>query len=55
MVEQVKQVVVAEKHGSEKPGSTGISIYFPNSQLYQNAVAPGQNTRVSIKSGVILI
>ncbi len=39
VVEQVKQVVVSEKHGSEKPGSTGISIYFPNSQLYQNAVA----------------
>ncbi|HSJ58885.1 MAG TPA: clostripain-related cysteine peptidase, partial [Anaerolineae bacterium] len=26
--------VIAEKHGSKKPGATGISIYFPNSQLY---------------------
>ena len=35
---QVKQFVVAEKHGQEKPGSTGVSIYFPNSQLYQNSM-----------------
>ena len=27
--------VVAEKHGSTKPGSTGIAIYFPNSSLYR--------------------
>lgn len=39
VVDQLKKVVVAEKHGSEKPGATGISIYFPNSQLYQNAAA----------------
>lgn len=28
--------VIAEKHGPKKPGSTGVSIYFPNSQLYQS-------------------
>jgi hypothetical protein len=28
--------VIAEKHGPKKPGSTGMSIYFPNSQLYQS-------------------
>jgi hypothetical protein len=39
VVTEIKQMVVAEKHGSEKPGSTGISIYFPNSQLYRNAIA----------------
>jgi len=32
------QAVVAEKHGGGKPGATGISIYFPNSQLYENAM-----------------
>jgi hypothetical protein len=32
------QAVIAEKHGQGKPGSTGVSIYFPNSQLYQNAM-----------------
>ena len=29
-----QNVVVAEKSGSKKPGATGVSIYFPNSQLY---------------------
>jgi len=28
--------IVAEKHGSSKPGSTGIAIYFPNSTLYNS-------------------
>lgn len=37
--DQIFQAVLAEKHGSKKPGSTGISIYFPNSQLYQNRIA----------------
>jgi hypothetical protein len=32
------QVVVAEKHGPNKPGATGVSIYFPNSQLYGSPV-----------------
>jgi hypothetical protein len=29
------QSVVAEKHGAEKPGSTGLTIFFPNSELYE--------------------
>lgn len=33
------QVVIAEKHGSRLSGATGISIYFPNSQLYRSAAA----------------
>jgi hypothetical protein len=32
----LSRVVVAEKHGPSKPGSTGIAVYFPNSQLYSN-------------------
>lgn len=28
------EAVIAERHGPERPGSTGISIYFPNSLLY---------------------
>ena len=35
----LKTTVIAEKHGPGKPGSTGISIYFPNSQLYSNPAA----------------
>ncbi len=34
----IDQAVIAEKHGSKKPGATGIAIFFPNSQLYQNPV-----------------
>ncbi|MCB9140097.1 MAG: hypothetical protein H6642_17280 [Caldilineaceae bacterium] len=37
------QAVVAERHGSGKPGATGVSIYFPNSDLYANAMAGPQS------------
>jgi pSer/pThr/pTyr-binding forkhead associated (FHA) protein len=30
----LSQAVIAEKHGAERTGATGISIYFPNSELY---------------------
>jgi hypothetical protein len=35
----LEQAVIAEKHGSDKAGATGLSIYFPNSDLYGNAAA----------------
>jgi len=35
----IGQVVIAEKHGPRVSGATGISIYFPNSQLYQSPMA----------------
>jgi hypothetical protein len=35
----LEQVLVAEKHGPKKPAASGISIYFPNSQLYQSRYA----------------
>lgn len=37
VIDALNEVVVAERHGSGKPGSTGIAIYFPNSQLYSNS------------------
>ncbi|NLC28919.1 MAG: hypothetical protein GX773_00530, partial [Chloroflexi bacterium] len=37
VIDALNQVIVAEKHGPAKPGSTGIAIYFPNSQLYSSA------------------
>ena len=39
----ISQAVIAEKHGADVPGATGISIYFPNSQLYRNSVAGAQS------------
>lgn len=35
----LQQTIVAEKHGARVPGATGVSIYFPNSQLYATAAA----------------
>ncbi|MBN1936475.1 MAG: hypothetical protein JW934_17565 [Anaerolineae bacterium] len=35
----LQQVVIAEKHGARVAGATGVSIYFPNSQLYGSAAA----------------
>ncbi|MBP6788469.1 MAG: hypothetical protein KA170_12825, partial [Candidatus Promineofilum sp.] len=34
-----QNAVVAEKSGRQKPGATGLSIYFPNSQLYSSPAA----------------
>lgn len=39
LVAAISRAVIAERHGPDKPGSTGVSIYFPNSQLYANAVS----------------
>ncbi len=39
----IQSAVIAEKHGQRKPGSTGISIYFPNSALYANQVAGAES------------
>ena len=37
------QAVIAEKHGSNKSGASGISIYFPNSTLYSSPVTGAQS------------
>ena len=39
----IGQLVIAEKHGPNKPGATGVAIYFPNSQLYAAPVAGPQS------------
>jgi hypothetical protein len=43
VVASVSSAVLAEKHGAKKPGATGISIYFPISQLYRSPVAGPQS------------
>ncbi|HEX7589330.1 MAG TPA: clostripain-related cysteine peptidase [Anaerolineae bacterium] len=43
VLDALKTAVIAEKHGPGKPGATGVSIYFPNSQLYGNAAAGPQS------------
>lgn len=39
----LSNTIVAEKHGAKKPGATGIAIYYPNSQLYQNSLTGAQS------------
>lgn len=39
----LRKAVIAEKHGPEKPGATGVAIYFPVSQLYANPYAGPQS------------
>ncbi len=39
----LERAVIEERHGSKKPGATGISIYFPNSQIYQTRHAGAQS------------
>jgi hypothetical protein len=35
----LEQAVITGKYGPGKPGATGMSIYFPNSQLFESPVA----------------
>jgi len=32
--DSLRPFIIAEKHGSDKPGASGVSIYFPNSKLF---------------------
>ncbi len=43
LIQAISKVVIVEKSGRQKPGATGISIYFPNSQLYGNPAAGPQS------------
>jgi hypothetical protein len=43
VLSSLSRAIIAEKHGPQKPGATGISIYFPNSQLFQSPVAGPQS------------
>ena len=43
----IDEVVIAEMHGPKVPGANGVSIYFPNSQLYRSANAGPQSYNVA--------
>ncbi len=43
VIDNLDQFIIAERHGSGKPGSTGVSIYFPNSTIYSSPVAGPQS------------
>ena len=42
----LENTVIAEKHGPKKAGATGVSVYFPNSQLYRSPVTGPQSYTV---------
>ena len=46
MVADLKNSIIAEKHGAGKKGSTGLAIYFPNSTLYSSPLAGPQSYAV---------
>lgn len=48
--EVLARAVVAEVHGKNKPGATGISIYFPNSNLYSSPEAGMQSYTVAAQA-----
>ena len=39
----IRQAVIAEKHGSSRNGATGVAIYFPNSSLYRSPYSGPQS------------
>jgi len=44
----LQKAVVAETHGSDKPGATGVAIYFPNSLLFKTpATGPTSYTAIA--------
>lgn len=47
LVEALSGALVAEKSGEGKPGATGMSIYFPASNLYGSAAAGPQSYNVA--------
>jgi len=40
VIAAVQKAILAEKHGDNRPGSTGISIYFPVSDLFNLTTQP---------------
>ncbi len=43
----IKTAVLAEKHGGQRPGSTGFSIFFPTSKTYTWTAQPGGDPNYS--------
>jgi hypothetical protein len=43
LLASIDQAVIAEKHGPNKSGASGVSLYFPNSQLYRSPVAGAES------------
>jgi hypothetical protein len=42
----MNNAIMAEKHGTGRPGSTGIAIYFPNSTMYRSPYTGPQSYNI---------
>jgi clostripain len=49
VLSNIRQAVIAEKHGSSRNGATGVAIYFPNSSLYGSPYSGPQSYTVIAK------
>ncbi len=50
VLQAVDATVIAEKHGPKQNGSTGVSIYFPNSSLYESPISgPQSYTKIATR------
>ena len=47
----LKKAVTSEKHGKERPGSSGLSIYFPTSKLYKTTFGKNADYQYSAYVG----
>ncbi|MBN1427941.1 MAG: hypothetical protein JXB07_06115 [Anaerolineae bacterium] len=43
VIAALKKTIIAEKHGAGRKGSTGLAVYFPNSQLYSSPLTGPQS------------
>jgi len=43
VIASLQKVILTEKHGASRKGSTGLAFYFPNSTLYSSPVAGPQS------------
>jgi hypothetical protein len=50
LLAQIQKTALAEKHGEKRPGSTGFSIYFPDSELYETTFLGDTANYLSVAS-----
>lgn len=47
----LQRAVFAERHGPKKPGSSGLTLYFPNSQVYAATAGRSAQARYTVYAG----
>lgn len=47
----LKQTVIAEKHGDDRPGATGLSLFFPDSTVFEMTTDPDEEANYTGYAG----